>query len=402
MKRASLRTVLCALMCAVCLAGCADKAEGTVEEGFVRSQMDAYVKLFKASARENREGNLLISPLSVQVALDLAANGAAGETKAEMEKVLGGMAVSELNQQIHSYISGLPSEEKCRLKTANSIWIKDNEDLLKVKPEFLRVNERYYDAQARLEPFDSRTVERINGWVKDNTEGMIDRIIERIDPDAMMYLINAVSFEADWSSQYSKENVGEGSFTAASGEKRTVEMMSSLESKYIRSRNASGFIKDYAGGKYGFAVLLPNQNIDIYDYVAGLDADSIIDTLQNAQERSVRAFMPKFSCDFDMDMKEILIKLGMPTAFSSGADFSDMTQNASGSLGISKVLHKTYISVAEQGTRAGAVTEIAMTYGSASESAPPVIRLDRPFVYMIIDNAACLPVFMGILADTEG
>ena len=108
--------------------------------------------------------------------------------------------------------------------------------MLKVNPEFLRVNEEYYGAQAYRVPFDSRTVERINGWVKDNTEGMIDRIIERIDPDAMMYLINAVSFEADWSSQYSKENVGEGSFTAASGEKRTVEMMSSLESKYIRSQ----------------------------------------------------------------------------------------------------------------------------------------------------------------------
>ena len=115
MKRASLRTVLCALMCAVCLAGCADKPEGTVEEGFVRSQVDAYVKLFKASARKNREGNLLISPLSVQVALALAANGAAGETRAEMEKVLGGMAVSELNQQLSAYISGLPSEEKFNL-----------------------------------------------------------------------------------------------------------------------------------------------------------------------------------------------------------------------------------------------------------------------------------------------
>ena len=92
------------------------------------------------------------------------------------------------------------------------------------------------------------------------------------------------------------------------------------------SRNASGFIKDYAGGKYGFAVLLPNQNIDIYDYVAGLDADSLIDTLQNAQERSVRAIMPKFSCDFDMNMKEILIKAGHAHGFSSGADFSGMTQ----------------------------------------------------------------------------
>ena len=89
--------------------------------------------------------------------------------------------------------------------------------MLKVNPEFLRVNEEYYGAQAYRVPFDSRTVEEINGWVKDNTEGMIDRIIERIDPDTMMYLINAVSFEADWSSQYLKENVGEGSFTAASG-----------------------------------------------------------------------------------------------------------------------------------------------------------------------------------------
>ena len=119
--------------------------------------------------------------------------------------MLGGMAVSELNQQLSAYISGLPSEEKCRLKTANSIWIKDNEDLLKVNPEFLRGERGILWRSGLQGSFDSRTAERINGWVKDNTEGMIDRIIERIDPDAMMYLINAVSFEADWAASIQRK-----------------------------------------------------------------------------------------------------------------------------------------------------------------------------------------------------
>lgn len=404
MKSVLWETLICLLICALCFTGCANQAGNTqsYDERFVSSQMGLYVELFQSSVLESKGENLLISPLSVQMALALAANGAAGQTREEMERVLGGsLQLEELNKYLSSYVSALPSEEKYKLEMANSIWMRDNEEQLKVRESFLKINQDYYKAQPYKAPFDEHTVTDINDWVKDNTDGMINKIIEHIDPEAMMYLINTVCFDAQWQTQYSEDNVQEGIFTAVSGEKRNVEMMNSLENKFISGRDAVGFIKNYAGGKYGFAALLPHQNIDIYDYVARLDAQSLVNTLKNVQDRPVRASIPKFSYEFDLKMNEILADIGMPTAFSNDADFSAMAETAAGDLSISKVLHKTYITVAEQGTRAGAVTAIEMTYGSAADDSPMVIELDRPFVFMIIDNASGLPLFMGVLADIQ-
>lgn len=402
MKRVILRAVLCLMVCVLCFTGCTNQEEGFTDERFINSQMDLYVEMFQASVLEKQGENLLISPLSVQVALALAANGAAGETRAEMEAVLGGdMALEELNHYLRSYINILPSKEGYKLKLANSIWMRNNGDI-EFKRDFLKVNEDYYGAQSYKVPFDSQTVEDINDWVKRHTDGVIDSIVEQINADTMMYLISAVYFDAEWLEQYPEVNVQEGIFTAVSGEKRTVEMMHSIENKYIRGRNVTGIIKDYAGGQYSFAVLLPSQNIDIYDYIAQLDGQSLLEIFKNVQDSPVQASTPKFSCTFDMNMKDVLMEMGMQSAFSDKADFSNMAEVTAGELSINNVQHKTYISVAEQGTVAGAVSSVEMTSGSKPQTSPLVIQFDRPFVFMIIDNSSYLPLFMGVLADTQG
>ena len=154
MKRVILRAVLCLMVCVLCFTGCANQEEGFADERFINSQMDLYVEMFQASVLEKQGENLLISPLSVQVALALAANGAAGETRAEMEAVLGGdMALEELNHYLRSYINILPSKEGYKLKLANSIWMRDNGDI-EFKRDFLKVNEDYYGAQSYKVPFD--------------------------------------------------------------------------------------------------------------------------------------------------------------------------------------------------------------------------------------------------------
>ncbi len=372
------------------------------DDSFIRSQMRLSVELFQSSVLESKDKNVLISPLSVQLALAMTANGAAGKTREEMEQVLGGeIPIGELNEYLYSYVQSLPSEDKYKLEIANSIWFRDQKERLTVEKDFLQKNADYYGAQAYKSPFDNQTVNDINSWVKNHTDGMIDKIIEEIGSDTVMYLINALVFDAEWENIYDKSAILDGTFTAISGDKRTVEMMSSKENSYLDDGKATGFIKDYKGGKYSFAALLPNEGVDIYEYMAGLTGEGLLSTLENAQSGTVMATLPKFSYEYELRMNDVLAGLGMPSAFDGGAaDFSKMAKSANGNIYIGDVLHKTFISVDERGTKAGAVTKVEMV----DESIPcyeKVVVLDRPFVYMLIDNATNLPLFIGAAMDIE-
>ena len=368
------------------------------DDSFIRSQMRLSVELFQSSVLESKDKNVLISPLSVQLALAMTANGAAGKTREEMEQVLGGeIPIGELNEYLYSYVQSLPSEDKYKLEIANSIWFRDQKERLTVEKDFLQKNADYYGAQAYKSPFDNQTVNDINSWVKNHTDGMIDKIIEEIGSDTVMYLINALVFDAEWENIYHKSAILDGTFTAISGDKRTVEMMSSKENSYLDDGKATGFIKDYKGGKYSFAALLPNEGVDIYEYMAGLTGEGLLSTLENAQSGTVMATLPKF----ELRMNDVLAGLGMPSAFDGGAaDFSKMAKSANGNIYIGDVLHKTFISVDERGTKAGAVTKVEASSTGMPQS-EKVVVLDRPFVYMLIDNATDLPFFIGAAMDIE-
>lgn len=403
--------VVLILSIALNLAGCssAGRERGVTWEAddeFIASQMDFYCEVFKACAEGERKENMLISPLSLQIALAMTANGADGSTRQEMEALIGKeIPLEELNEKLSSYMYSLPSTRKCEISFANSIWFRNDENRLKVEEDFLQLSEDYYDAQVYAEEFDDETLNDINEWVDKQTDGMIDSILNRIDPSAVMYLINALAFDAEWEYAYEEKDIRDDIFTSASGAEQDVEMMRSTEPLYLDDGRATGFIKDYSGGRYSFAALLPNEGIDIYEYVAGLEAEELLDTLNSAEECSVIANMPKFSCEFQLELKEILKELGMPTAFDeSNADFSKMAHSTAGNIFIGLVLQKTFVSVDEEGTEAAATTIVGM-YDEASQGGPSVhyefVTLDRPFVYMIIDNETSLPLFMGILEEIE-
>lgn len=374
------------------------------DEAFINSQMDFALRLFKENVSESSE-NVLISPLSVMLALSMTANGAVGETKSEMESVLAGLnsaiSLETLNEYLKGYIEGLPSDKKCKLKLANSIWFMDDENKLKVREDFLQKNAGYYNAQIYKAKFDAVTLKDVNGWVKSNTDGMIDKIIDDIDSDTVMYLINAIAFDAEWNEKYEKDDISDGIFTTEEGQERSVKMMSSREGKYIKTSGAQGFIKNYKDGKYSFAALLPDENINVNDYVGGLKYDEVLDAVNKPESAPVNVFIPKFGCEYSISLKKILGKMGMPTAFDGAkADFSAMGEVAAGNnICIGDVIHKTYISVDESGTKAGAVTLVDMKSESAALSEPKTVKLDRPFVYMIVDNSTGLPIFMGVVRD---
>lgn len=370
------------------------------DDAFAQSQMRLAVELFQSSVLESKDENVLISPLSIQLALAMTANGADGDTKAEMEALLGGeISLEDLNEYLYSYVNNLPSAEKYKLQIANSIWFRDDEGRLQVEKDFLQKNADYYGAQAYKAAFDDQTLKDINNWVKDHTDRMIDSILDQIDEDAVMYLINALVFDAEWQHVYDKSDVYKGKFTNIGGTEKQVDMMHSEETVYLQDENAIGFMKPYSGSKYNFAVLLPNEGVDIYEYIAGLTGEELMETLSTPQLGMVMTTLPKFSYEYELTMNDVLKELGMPSAFSGDtADFSKMAHSSRGNIYIGDVLHKTFISVDELGTKAGAVTKVQMN----DESAPMsewVVTLNRPFVYMIIDNETNLPVFIGTVLD---
>lgn len=415
-KKTFLAILSLMLICsmAVNLTGCATKVQATdlmegvqpntvtgkaADDAFAQSQMRLAVELFQSSVLESKDENVLISPLSIQLALAMTANGADGNTKAEMEALLGGeISLEDLNEYLYSYVNNLPSAEKYKLQIANSIWFRDDEGRLQVEKDFLQKNADYYGAQAYKAAFDDQTLKDINNWIKDHTDGMIDSILDQIDEDAVMYLINALVFDAEWQHVYDKSDVYKGKFTNTNGTEKQVDMMHSEESVYLQDKNAIGFMKPYSGSKYNFAVLLPNEGIDIYEYIAGLTGEELMETLSTPQLGMVMATLPKFSYEYELTMNDVLKELGMSSAFSGDTDFSKMAHSSRGNIYIGDVLHKTFISVDELGTKAGAVTKVQMN----DESAPMsewVVTLNRPFVYMIIDNETKLPIFIGTVMD---
>ena len=375
-----------------------EKTSGrAADDAFKNGAADFAVRLFQTTWEEGK--NSLISPLSVMLALSMTANGAKGETLAQMEALLGGdIPIGELNEYLHAYVGSLPSSEKAKLTLANSIWFKDSG--FTVEEDFLQRNADYYGAAAYKSAFDEKTLRDINNWVKENTDGVIDKIVDQMDPYAAMYLVNTVLFDAEWQNIYRKHEVRDGTFTAIDGAKRTVSMMYSNESLYLDDGKATGFLKPYKNG-YSFAALLPNEGVALDDYIASLTGEGFLTTVKNAKEGPVEAAMPKFSYDYGIEMSDALKALGMTVLFDAElADFSGLGHSSDGNIYISCVLHKAYIDVDEKGTKAGAATAIEAPAAGVWEDRRRVI-LDRPFVYAIIDNAAGLPIFIGAVTDIQ-
>lgn len=369
-------------------------------EAGAASVTDFAVRLFQESYEEDT--NALISPLSVISALGMTANGAKEETLAQMEQTFG-IAVSDLNQYLCTYMEQLPEEkERYKLSMANAIWFRDTESLT-VEKDFLQTNANYYGATVKKAPFDNTTLEEINSWVSDNTDGMIDNILDNIPEAAVMYLVNALAFDAEWQEIYYEHQVRAGEFTMEDGTKQDVQLMYSMEQGYMEDDKAEGFIKYYADRKYAFVALLPKEGITVSEYVSSLTGDSLHAMLTNVTDRNVNAAIPKFESEYSLVMNDVLIDMGMENAFDvEKADFTGLGSSDNGNLYISQVRHKTYIAVDERGTKAGAATIVEMAEGAEMEIEEPAkIYLDRPFVYMIVDCEEMVPVFIGAVRSVE-
>lgn len=372
-----------------------------IDDNFKAADMKFSVELFKKTYDYSKDKNVLISPLSVYPALTMTANGADKETLSEMEKVLGdNLTIDQLNGYLSEYLNSIKAEKDVDFHIANSIWFRETPSL-EVNKDFLQKNTDYYDSEIYKAPFDKSTVDKINGWVKENTRDMIPTVIEQLDDTAMMCLINALAFEAKWEEEYSEDQIHDGIFNNADKTSTDVSMLSSEESDYLEGEDCTGFVKNYSGGKYAFAALLPNEDTDIEDFLASLTDAKLSEILNNTQENEeVYVTMPEFKCEYSTSLNDPLMDLGMPSAFDpSKSSFGKMALvDGEDSLYISDVIHKTFIEVDRKGTKAAAVTAVMITESCAIDEDPPkVVVLDRPFLYMILDRENNLPVFIGVL-----
>ncbi len=364
--------------------------------------MDFSVRLFQQSVAQDPKGqtNTLISPVSVLMALSMTSNGANGDTLTQIEDALG-MTQTQLNSYAYDYIKNLPQDDFNKLMMANSIWYTDDERFT-VEQDFLNNIETYYDGEVREVAFVEETCNEINAWVEENTDGAIKEILDEIPANAVMYVINALVFEAEWLEPYDEMHVSEGMFQYYEGIeecKQPVDMMYSEEFLYLEDEMATGFIKYYEGKKYAFVALLPKEGYTVQEYVAAMTGENLQTLLDNPIEVHVEAALPCFETEYYSIMNDTLIEMGIVDAFQSDkADLSNLGTSTNGNIWVNRVIHKTYITVGAMGTKAGAATIVEAVDESASlYEETKVVTLDRPFIYMIIDCENNQPIFMGTL-----
>ena len=345
--------------------------------------------------------NALVSPLSVLSALGMTANGARGETLEQMEAVLG-LPVEELNGLLAAWAADLPREKDCRVELANSVWVRDDGSF-EADQDFLETAAGWYKAEVFASKFDAAAVGEINGWVEKHTRGMIPEILNELRGETMMVLVNALALEAEWEEPYRSDQVWEQRFfyTEDRG-KQYADLMYAAEWHYLKDENAQGFWKPYKGGRWAFAALLPDEGTALEDYLNSLTGARLRQVLAGAEKTLVYAAIPKFKSAYGVELNDALKSLGMTDAFDMGrADLSGLGVSEMGPLFISRVLHKTYISVDEKGTQAGAATAVLADSGGTAPGNVPEVYLERPFLYMLVDTETSLPAFIGVVTAME-
>ncbi len=363
-------------------------------EEFYKALHDFTFEMFTEIDPESK--NNMISPASVFLALAMTLNGADGETKSEMINALqaNGFTVEDINKAARDYlILSKDSKGSTVLEIANSIWFKEG---FTPDKEFLQRNVDFYMANARdLDFNDSKSVDIINGWVKEATKGTIEEIVDSISADTVMFLINAIYFNAKWQEPFLGEDTFEGDFNSLS-ETLKVDFMNRIGNMdYLDFDNAKGIALPYDDERFVFVALLPEEGKDLKEIYTYFSRENLAGVFNQAKKNKVNLTIPKFEHEYELSMNDTLKALGMVKAFDSGmADLSLINESRERNLYIHEVKHKTYIRFFEKGTEAAAVTSVEIRLTSLPSS-DVVLTFDRPFVYAIVDTNNNIPLFIG-------
>ena len=343
----------------------------------------------------DQDRNLLLSPLSISLAFSMALNGADGDTKSALIESLGfsGLTVEDINTIYSELILALTNADgSVVMKIANSIWIRKNYSVL---TPFVSTNKHYYDAQVEALEFNQAALGTINAWVSTKTNGKITKILDQISPNEIMFLINAIYFNGKWDKQFDKAKTVNGSFTLSSTKSLNVPMMKINESfGYSEQLGYRALRMPYGRGKFQMTLLLPDEGTSV-DQLLNQLTPSVWTNLNSTMTSTskVDVWLPRFSFTWESDLNQIMSSLGMAVAFSpSMANFSKI--NSVDQLYITKVKHKTFIAVDEQGTTASGVTSIGIGVTSIGPQSPQFHAV-RPFAFFISEKDTEAILFAG-------
>lgn len=359
------------------------------------------LNLFKSITKnEDPTQNIFISPLSISLALSMTYNGAANSTRDSIQKTLGieGLTTDEINKSCSDLINALKVlDPKVIMEIANSIWY---DQFLPVKPDFLEINKTYFDAEVTMANFkESATLNLINSWVNTKTHGKIPTILESIPNDVVMYLINAIYFKGTWKYEFDKAKTAKQDFTLKDGTILSTDFMVQKSSfNYLKSDQFSALELPYGDGNFSMVILLPETGKTYKDILVNMNDTNWKLWNESLKETSnIQVYLPKFRLSYKSNLNSILCSMGMSIAFdSNNADFSNIDGNKD--LYISKVLHKTFVEVNEEGTEAAAATAVGISIRSAGPGENTIyFKADKPFVYVIKEKNTNAILFMGLL-----
>jgi len=356
-------------------------------------------KLFREIIRQEQNKNVFVSPLSVSMALGMTYNGANGSTETAMRQTLefGDMTLPEINSSYKSLIELLSQlDPKVKFQLANSIWHRQEYTF---EPEFINLNQTYFNATVRGLNFnDPGAAKTINGWVEQNTNGKIKQIVD--DPiawETVMFLINAIYFKGIWTYQFDPQQTLDDQFNLLNGSKKSCRMMNlKADLPYFANAQFQAVDLPYGDGDFSMTILLPGPQTPVDALVADLQHENWQLWTKSFAKQTGNLSLPKFTLEYDLTLNEVLKALGMGIAFSpEQADFTKMRQIRD--LYISKVKHKTFVEVNEEGTEAAAVTSVEIGRTSIGDSF--IMRVDRPFVFVIRENRSQSILFIGKILE---
>lgn len=357
-------------------------------------------KLFNQIYQQQENQNIVISPASISAALSMTYNGAKGETQEAIANTLelSGISLEEINQGNLELKQSLETtDEKITLNIANSLWLDQSTSFL---PDFIqRVAESYNAELTQLDFSDPNSAAEINNWVKDQTNNKIEKIVDRIEPNQILFLINAVYFKALWRTPFSEAATEAAPFTLLDGSTKQHPLMNAAaDYYYLETETFQAINLPYGEGRWSFYVFLPKPDVSLGSFYETLTAENWQEWMKELRYNYVPGSitLPRFTLEYDIALNDTLKALGMEMAFNpEQSDFSAMTETQAT---ISQVKHKTFIEVNEKGTEAAAATSV----GIVATSVPPPpfsMVVDRPFFCAIRDNKTGTILFMGSIVD---
>ncbi len=373
------------------------RALSSGEEAVIGASNAFGFNLLRELDRTRADSNIFMSPLSASMALGMTMNGASGQTFDEMRSTLGfgAQPSAEINASYRSLIDMLRAlDPTVDVRIANAIWYRTG---FPFDATFLDESKQFFDAKvAPLDFAAAGAVPTINDWVKASTNGKIDNIVDGpIPADVVMYLINAIYFHGAWTTRFDKSLTKPDQFTTVDGSAAPVAMMHRTDTVRVAETADMQVVElPYGGGAFAMTLLLPKPGGSLAAMVSSLSSDVWRSTVAAATPQKVDLYMPKFSLRWDALLNDPLQSLGMRLAFQGDvADFTRMSRAAGNQLYISKVKQQAFVDVHEEGTEAAAATSVEISV--TCTCGPPVIRIDRPFVFAIRERLSGTILFLG-------